>query len=65
MQTVRTGEWVYALWVAVALVATLFLNALLRARMREDVRYQQARNGVVYVLLTSAAVYAAYRTLLP
>jgi threonine/homoserine/homoserine lactone efflux protein len=58
---VRTGEGVYALWVVVAVVATLFLSALLRARMRKDVRYQQARNGVVYVLLTAAAVYAAYR----
>jgi phage-related holin len=60
MQTNGTGEWVYVLWVAVALLATLFLKALLRARVAKEVRYQQARNGVVYVLLATAAVYAAY-----
>jgi hypothetical protein len=60
MQVNRTGGWIYVLWVAVALLATLFLNQLLRARVDKQLRYQQLRNGIVYVLLGILAVYAAY-----
>jgi hypothetical protein len=60
MQANQPGGMVYVLWVVVALLATFFLNMLLRGRLAKELRYQQARNGVVYVMLASAAVYAAY-----
>lgn len=60
MQPDRPGGLVYVIWVVVAVVATLFLDMLLRERLGKEARYQQARNGVMYVLLAMAAAYAAF-----
>jgi hypothetical protein len=60
MQANQPGGMVYVLWIAVALLATFFLNMLLRGRPGKQWRYQQARNGVIYVMLATAAVYAAF-----